>query len=93
LDAEILAWLSGISSTVVRISVVLFAAVNIAAAGAFLARKDRSLVQKWTGPWLATNALLIGAGLGTPLVVGITKLAVSAVATLGGSAVATPTAE
>jgi hypothetical protein len=93
LDAEILAWLSSISSTVVRVSIVLFAAVNIAAAGVFLSRKDRRLVQKWTGPWLATNALLIGAGLGTPLVVGITKLAVTAIATLGGSAVAAPTVE
>jgi hypothetical protein len=93
LDAEILAWLSGVSSTIVRFSLILFVGVNLAAAGAFLARRDRALVQKWTAPWLAANALLIGAGLGTPLLVGLTKLAITAFTSMGEAAAAVPTSE
>lgn len=92
MGAEILDWLTGVSSTIVRLSLFLFVAVNVAAAGAFFAKRDRTLVQKWTAPWLAANAILIGAGLGTPMLVGLTKLAITAFTGLGEAA-ATPTAE
>lgn len=87
MEPEILAWLSGFSSVVVRLCLILFVALNVAAAGFFLTRRDRSLVQKWTSPWLAANAVVIGAGVGTPLLVGLTKFAVSAVASMGAAAV------
>jgi hypothetical protein len=93
LGAEIIDWLTGVSSTVVRLSLFLFVAVNLAAAGAFFARRDRVLVQKWTAPWLAVNAILIGAGLGTPMLVGLTKLAFTAFTGMGEAATAVPTSE
>ena len=86
MGAEILDWLTGVSSTIVRLSLFLFVAVNVAAAGAFFARRDRAVVQKWTAPWLAANAILIGAGLGTPMLVGLTKLAIAAFTGMGEAA-------
>ena len=93
MDSSLMTWLSGFSSSVFQICAFLFVAVNATALAAFVATRSRALVQKWTGPWLATNALLIGAGVGTPLLVGITKLAVTAIATLAGNSVAAPTVE
>ena len=87
MDVDILQWLSVLSSTIVRLSIVLFVLVNAVALGAFAVKRDRALVQRWTSPWLATNVLLIGAGVGTPLLVGITKFAITALAGAGQMAV------
>jgi len=87
MDADILQWLGSLSSTVVRLCALLFVVVNAVALGVFAVKKDRSLVQRWTSPWLATNFLLIGAGIGTPLVVGITKFAITALMGAGQTAV------
>jgi len=80
-------WLSAISGTVIRTSIVLFVVVNAVALAVFAVKRDRGLVQRWTSPWLATNVVLIGAGVGTPLLIGITKLAISALAGAGQMAV------
>ena len=80
-------WLSVVSSTVIKLSVVLFVIVNAVALGVFAVKRDRSLVQQWTSPWLGANMLLIAAGVGTPLVVGITKFAITALAGAGQMAV------
>lgn len=80
MENQVIGWLSGFSDSVFRICALLFVAVNGLAVGAVMVKRDRSLVQRWTSPWLATNLLLIGAGAGVPLVTGIVKLAVSAVA-------------
>jgi len=87
MDVDIMQWLSVLSSTVIRLSVVLFVIVNAVALGVFAVKRDRALVQRWTSPWLATNLLLIGAGVGTPLLVGITKFAITAMAGAGQMAV------
>ena len=78
MDVDILQWLSSLSATVIRASIVLFVAVNAVALATFAVRRDRSLVQRWTSPWLATNLVLIGAGVGTPLLIGLAKFAVTA---------------
>ncbi len=80
MDNQIINWLNGFSESVFRICALLFVAVNGIAVGALAIRRDRSLVQRWTSPWLATNLLLIGAGAGVPLVTGALKLVVSIVA-------------
>jgi len=87
MDVDIMQWLSVLSSTVIRLSVVLFVIVNAVALGVFAVKRDRALVQRWTSPWLATNLLLVGAGVGTPLLVGITKFAITAMAGAGQMAV------
>ena len=87
MDVDILQWLSVLSSTIVRLSVVLFVLVNAVALGVFAVKRDRALVQRWTSPWLAANCLLVGAGVGTPLLVGITKFAITAMAGAGQMAV------
>jgi len=87
MDVDIMQWLSVLSSTIIRLSVVLFVLVNAVALGVFAVKRDRALVQRWTSPWLATNFLLVGAGLGTPLLVGITKFAITAMAGAGQMAV------
>lgn len=87
MDAQIMDWLTAISSTVVRLSIILFVALNGAALAALALKRDRSLVQKYTSPWLAANLTLVGAGLGAPLLVGLTKFAVSAMASAGQMAV------
>ena len=87
MDVDIMQWLGVLSSTVIRLSVVLFVVVNAVALGVFAVKRDRALVQRWTSPWLATNLLLVGAGVGTPLLVGITKFAITALAGAGQMAV------
>lgn len=87
MDVDILQWLGSLSSTVVRLSVVLFVVVNAVALAVFAVKRDRSLVQRWTSPWLATNVVLVGAGVGTPLLIGITKFAITAMAGAGQMAV------
>ena len=87
MDVDIMQWLSVLSSTVIRLSVVLFVIVNAVALGVFAVKRDRALEQRWTSPWLATNLLLVGAGVGTPLLVGITKFAITAMAGAGQMAV------
>ena len=78
MDNALVTWLSGFSSSVFQICAFLFVAVNATALAAFLATRSRALVQKWTGPWLAANFVLIGAGAGIPMVAGIAKAAVAA---------------
>lgn len=87
MSAQILDWLSSFSSIVVRLCIFLFVALNVGIVGLLLVRRDRSLVQKWTSPWLAGNVVLIAAGFGTPLLVGLTKLAVTAIVQAGHVAV------
>lgn len=73
-------WLTTLSGTIVRTAIVLFVIVNAVAVATFAVKRDRALVQRWTSPWLATNLILIGAGVGTPLLVGLTKFAITAFA-------------
>ena len=66
MDSQIIAWLSAVSGTVLRVCGTLFILVNGLAIGAFMLKRDRSMVQRWTSPWLAANLLLIGAGRECP---------------------------
>jgi hypothetical protein len=86
-------WLSGFSSSVFQICAFLFVAINATAVAAFLATRSRALVQKWTGPLLAANFVLIGAGAGIPMVAGIAKAAVAAFTSQAEPASAAPAPE
>lgn len=83
MEATLLSWLSGMSSTVLRTAVTLFVLLNGAAVAAVLLTRSRRIVDRWTKPWLAANLVLIGAGAGVPLAAAAAKIAVRAVAAAG----------
>jgi hypothetical protein len=80
MDGSIATWLGEFGSSVFRICALLFVAVNAVAIGAVVITRSRQLVQKWTGPWLVVNAVLVGAGAGVPLMTGIARTALWAAA-------------
>jgi hypothetical protein len=79
MDSELYNWLGQLSSTAFRWSAVTFVLVNGLAVAALAATRDRVLVNRWTGRLLAANLLLVGTGLGIPLVASATRLAVAVV--------------
>lgn len=91
MEESTIAFLSALSNTVFRLSAVIFLLVNSAAIAAFTMTRSRHLVNAWTARVLTIDAVLLGAGLGVPLLSGLAKLGVHAVATLfGGGAPAAP---
>ena len=81
MDSGLMTWLSGFSTSVFQICAFLFVALNAGAVAVVAASRNRALVQKWTGAWLATNFVLIGAGAGIPMVAGLARAAVAAFST------------
>jgi len=79
MEHTVLSVLDSIKSLAVTLAVYGFVAVNGVALAAVLATRSRALVQRWTSPWLATNLLLLGTGLGVPLVAGLCQSVVSVV--------------
>ena len=81
------AFLSSLSTSIFRISAIVFLVLNGAALAAFLVTRSRRLVDAWTPKLVAADALLLGAGLGVPLVAGLAKLGIQAISSmLGGGA-------
>ena len=74
-------FLENIGATVFRITLLLFLVINGAAIVVFLVTRSRRLVNAWTSRLVTLDAILLGAGLGTPLIAGLMKLGVRA---LGG---------
>lgn len=91
MEAAVLSFLEGLSSTVFRIAAVCFVLVNGTAALAFVMSRSRRLVDAWVPRVLAADAVLLAAGLGVPLVAGLARFGVRALASLaGGAPVAEP---
>jgi hypothetical protein len=86
-EASIVAWLDGVSGFTFRTAAALFVVVNVVAVGAFLTLRNRSLVQRWTSPWLAANLLLLGAGAGVPALSYFARITVQALAPTANVAV------
>ncbi len=87
MEAGIVEFLNALSSKVFGLAAVGFALVNGAAVAAFALTRSRRLVDEWTPKLVTANAVLVGAGLGVPLLSGLAKLGVHAIAALfGGSA-------
>ena len=78
MDASFVAWLDAVGSTAFAWSLAAFVVVNGAAAALFFLKRDRTLVNKWTGRVLAIDLLLLGSGVGVPVVASLTRVAVSA---------------
>jgi len=78
---SVVGFLSNLSAFVFRAAVIVFVLVNGAALVAFVVTRSRRLVDAWTPKLVAFDALLLGAGLGLPLVTGLVKVGMRA---LGG---------
>lgn len=78
-------WLSSVSGLVFRLAAVLFVLLNGAVVAAIAVSRSRTLVNRITPPWLAANVVLLGAGLGVPLLAGIARTAVRALGALTGN--------
>lgn len=79
MDASFAAWLDRVGSAAFAWSLGLFVVINGAAAALFFLRRDRAVVNKWTGRVLAVDLLLLGTGVGVPVVASLTRVAVTAV--------------
>lgn len=79
MELTVLSVLDSIKSLAMTLSLYGFIAINGVALAAVLATRSRAVVQRWTSPWLATNILLLGTGVGVPLVAGVCKSVVSVV--------------
>ena len=71
-----LAWLG---TAAFRWSAIAFVLVNAAAVVAVFVTRDRSLVNRWTSRLVVVDALLLGSGLGIPVVARAARLVVETV--------------
>jgi hypothetical protein len=77
---EFSAWLDAAAARVFGLAALLFIALNAGAIWLVIAKRDRTIVNRWTGRWLAANLLLLGAGVGVPVVAKVVRMTVAAVA-------------
>lgn len=78
METALLDWLARTGSTAFTYSAVAFALVNGAAIVAVVLTRDRTLVNRWTGRLLAANLVLLGTGLGVPMLTTVTRLGIMA---------------
>jgi hypothetical protein len=86
METAAVSFLDSLGSTVFRIAAICFVVLNGAAAVTVVMTRSRRIVDAWVPRLLAVDAVLLGAGLGVPLVAGLAKYGVKAIAamTLGG---------
>ena len=77
-------FLSLLSAKVFWFAATAFVVVNGTAIAILLLTRSRRLVNDWTGRLVALDAVLIGAGLGVPLVAGLAKIGIHALAAMFG---------
>jgi hypothetical protein len=87
MEPTIVSFLDSVKQYAFTLSLWAFVAINGVAVAALLASRSRSLVQRYTSPWLAVNILLLGTGAGVPLLAGVCK---SVVQVVGQSVTAQP---
>lgn len=73
---EFSAWLDAAAARTFVLCATLFVAMNAGAVAMVLKKRDRALVNRWTGRWLAANLALLGAGLGVPLAAKVVHITV-----------------
>ena len=88
---SVVPWLDQVSSQVFWTCALALVAIDLVAVAAVVQTRSRALVNRWTGPVLAANLLLLGAGLGVPVAAFAAKAVANAVApSLAASTAATP---
>jgi hypothetical protein len=83
METAAVSFLESLGSTVFRFAAICFVAINGAAAVAVVMTRSRRIVDTWIPRLLAVDVVLLGAGLGVPLVAGLAKYGVKAIAALG----------
>lgn len=76
MDVTVLSWLQSIGWKTFTGALAGVLLVNGVALFAFLWKRERSLVNAWTGPVLAINILLVAIGIGVPMVTSAARLAI-----------------
>ena len=76
MDVTMLNWLQRIGWSVFTWAFAGVLLVNGAALLAFVWKRERSLVNAWTGPVLAINIVLIAIGVGVPMVTSVARLVI-----------------
>ena len=90
LDSAVL-WLDQLGSQVFWTCAMALLAIDLGAVVVVMQTRSRALVNRWTGPVLAANLLLLGAGLGVPVAAFAAKAVANAVApSIAASTAATP---
>jgi len=79
LDALIL-WLDQVRSTVFWLCAIGLVTVDLGAVAVVMATRSRALVNRWTGPVLTANLVLLGVGVGVPVVAFAARAVASALA-------------
>ena len=82
---SLVSFLSALSSKVFWFAAICFVLLNGAALAAFFLTRSRRLVDEWTPKLVTADALLLGAGLGVPLVSGLAKMGIQAIASMLGA--------
>ena len=76
MDVTMLSWLQRIGWSVFTWALAGVLLVNGAALVALVWKRERTLVNAWTGPVLAINIVLIAIGVGVPMVTLVARLAI-----------------
>lgn len=76
MDVTVSSWLQSTGWSAFSWALAGLLLVNGVALIAFLWRRERSLVNAWTGPVLAANIVLVAIGIGVPLVTSAARLAI-----------------
>ena len=79
MPGTIFSWLDGVGAMAFTLSSVAFVAINAIAITVVFFTRDRRLVNRWTPFYLVANLLLVGTGLGVPLVAMAARTVVNAV--------------
>lgn len=81
MEPTVVSVLDSIRQISMTVSLWAFVLVNAAAIGVVAVTRSRAVVQRFTSPWLATNILLLGTGVGVPMVAGVAKSVVQVMGT------------
>lgn len=76
MDVTVLTWLQRVGWSAFTWALVGMLLVNGAALFVYIWKRERSLVNSWTGPVLAANILLVAIGVGVPLITSVARLAI-----------------
>ena len=68
MQASVIQWLDQVGWATFRYSAWAFVLLNGAGLAMVIWKRDRAMVNRWTSRFLAVDLLLLGAGLGVPIV-------------------------
>lgn len=78
MESTFVDWLANVGSSAFSYSLAAFVLLNGAAIAAVAITRDRSIVNRWTARLLAANLVLVGTGVGIPVLTAVARLGVIA---------------